>query len=311
MNEANNLSELKELIIKNYNIDVLDIIKSNTSSKIMKVITIKDEYIIKQCDSTFEQKVNYLKSENVNNIIYPIKNKQGKYVSIFDERYYYLQDFHKNSAEIKEVKARNLLYQLNILHQQTKFRKSLSPTKSKKKLEEIFNYLQYKFNLLETFVRKVESEKYDEYSIMILKGYHHILDAKKIMGELNKKIIEAVKEKISVDYVFLHGNPKSNHLVNDNGYYFISYQNGFYGICSLDIAKYYIEIEDLNLNHYELIKDYFKEYDNDFYYNYFLFLVLLYYIKSIIIYDKDYVSSQSFVYAANSIKKFLNIFIDK
>lgn len=306
-----NLNEIKEIIYNNYSIDVVDIIKSETSRKIFKIISTDNEYLLKKSVDSFQQKVIYLKSENVRNVIYPLITNSNKYYFIYNNEYYYLFIYYKSSSEIKEIKAINLLEQLSLLHQQTKFRKSLSPLKSKKKLEEIFNYLQYKFSLLETFVRKVEAEEYDEYSIMILKGYHHILDAKKVMGKFNKKIIDAVKDKISVDYVFLHGNPKLSHLINFNGLFLISYQNGYYGICSFDIAKYYIEVEDLNINHYELIDGYFRTYDNDFYYNYFIFLVLLYYVKSIIIYDKDYVSSQSFVYASNSIKKFLDIFKDK
>lgn len=305
------LNDIKEIIYDNYSINVIDVIKSDTSNKIFKIISDDNEYLLKKCDESFQQKVIYLKSENVRNLIYPLINLKNNYLFNYNGEFYCLFVYYKNNSEIKEIKSRNLLQQLSLLHQQTKFRKSLSPTKSKKKFEEIFNYLQYKFSMLETFVRTVEAEEYDEYSIMILKGYHHILDAKKIMGKLNKKIIDSVKEKINVDYVFLHGNPKLSHLINNNGFYLISYQKGYYGICSLDIAKYYVEVEDININHYELINDYFNSYDSDFYFNYFCFLVLLYYIKSIIVYEKDYVSSQSFVYASNSIKKFLEVFQDK
>lgn len=302
------LNELSELILLNYNINIDNIKSSNTSNKVILLISGDNKYIIKECNELFDQKVAYLKGENVDNIIYPILNNKNSYVIEYQRKLYFLRLYYPNNIEIKEIKAKKLLEQLSILHLKTKYQKSLSPLKSKKKLEELFNYLQYKFNLLESFVRKVENEKYDEYSIMILKGYHHILDAKKEMGLLNKKIIDNVKEKIIVNYVFLHGNPKLNHLINNNGYYLISYQNGYYGICSLDIAKYYIEIEDINVNKKDLIFDYFKQYDNSFYFDYFCFLVLLYYIKSIIVYDKDYVSSQSFVYASNQIKKFLELF---
>ena len=39
-----------------------------------------------------------------------------------------------------------------------------------------------------------------------------------------------------------------------------------------------------------------------------IIFVFLYYIKGIVIIDKDYVSSQSFLYATNSIKKFIETF---
>ena len=267
-----------------------------------------EEYLLKKCDESFDDKVNVLKSQNVSNLIYPIITKDNKNVFLNDGEYYYLQKFYYDTPSLNEVKARNLLEELKLLHKKTQIRKNLSPLKSKKKFEEIFNYLQYKFSLLETFVRDVEGKPYDEYSIVILKGYHHILDAKKIMEKLNKKIIGSVKEKITVDYVYLHGKPKISHLLNVNGYYLIGYQNGYYGISSFDIAKYYIEVEDLNINHYEIISNYFNAYDNDFYFDYFCFLVLLYYIKSIIVYDKDYVSSQSFIYVCKAIQTFIDKF---
>lgn len=301
----------KDILNEMYNIYVLDEITSDSSDKIIKIKSIDNQYILKKCNSDFDNKINYLKSMNVFNIIYPIINKNGKYITKNNDEHFFVQLYYHNNLEINEIKANNLLTQLSILHNKTKLRKSLSPLKSKKKFEEIFNYLQYKFSVLETFVRNVESLPYDEYSIVILKNYHYILDAKKIMENLNKKIINYVKDKINVFYVYLHGNPKLNHLINDNGYYLISYQNGYYGISSLDIAKYYIEVEDLNINHFELINEYFKNYDSDFYFDYFCFLVLLYYVKSIIIYDKDYVSSQSFIYVSDVIKKFIDRFKDR
>lgn len=302
---------VKEFILKNYNITVLNEIYSNTSNKVIKIISVDKEYILKKCDKLFNEKIKYLKGLHVNNLIFPILNVNEQYVTEDNYQYWYLQEYKKNNLEINEIKAKKLLNQLKYLHQKTSFRKSLSPLKSKKKFEEIFNYLQYKFSMLETFVRDIEAKEYDEYSIVILKGYHYILDAKKYMEKLNKKIINNVKDKITVDYVFLHGNPKLNHLINYDDDYLISYQDGYYGIISFDIAKYYIEVEDLNINHYELINEYFSSFDNEFYFNYFCFLVLLYYIKSIIVYEKDYVSSQSFVYVCSAIKTFFERFKER
>ena len=118
-----------------------------------------------------------------------------------------------------------------------------------------------------------------------------------------------IKEKKSVYYAFIHNNPKLNHILYDSGrQYLISIENGKIGIASLDLAKFYIETEDLNIDIKDIIENYFSKYEDDFYKEYFYFLVLLYYLKSIVIMDKDYVSSQSFIYAGGAIKKFIYTF---
>ena len=300
-----------DYIYNNYGIKVNDIIETDKSNKIFKIITTEKEFILKKCNIDFNEKVKFLKSQNINNIIYPLLTKDNSYILKFSNDFYFIYSYYEDINEKNEIKAQKLLSELSYLHHNTKFQKTLSPIKSKKKFEEIFNYLQYKSTLLETFVRSIEQGKYDEYSIMILKNYHYILDAFKYMEKINRNIINFVKDKITVDYVFLHGSPKLNHLINNSGHFLISYQDGYFGICSLDIAKYYINIEDLNINHYEIINNYFSDYNNDFYFNYFCFLVFLYFIKSIIVYEKDYISSQSFIYASEAIKNFLERFKDK
>ena len=96
--------------------------------------------------------------------------------------------------------------------------------------------------------------------------------------------------------------------MKDGEKYLISIEKGIIGICSLDIAKYYIENEDVNVDMKALIDDYFSEYDDNFYYDYFCFLVLLFYIESLNINEKDYVTSQSFIYSSQGIKKFMQTF---
>ena len=273
------------------------------------------EYILKLCNSNLKNKYNFLKNMGVDNILYPIANKDGNFISSLNEDFessFLISNYYKNSYMIDEIKAKDLINELKSLHRKTSFKKTLEKSKSKPKMEEMFNHLNYKFSEIESFIRSLECREYDEFSIPILKNYHYILDAKKQMININRKIVSAIKESKTVDYCFLHNNPKKEHLIIlDGNKYLISIDNSILGICSFDVAKFYIENEDVNINMKAIIDDYFSDYDDEFYYNYFVFLVLLFYIESLNINDKDYVSSQSFVYSSNCIKKFLQTFTFK
>ncbi len=268
-----------------------------------------NKYLIKESNLYTDAKYNYLNSQNVSNVLYPLKNVNNNYITKNDNRLYYILPYLDNNYLREEAKTNRLNEELNKLHINTTFRRELSPQTSRKKLEEIYNYLQYKFDAIEAFVRTVEARPYDEYSILILKEYHNILDAKKVMGKLNKKIVEHIKVKKTVDFSFVHNNPKLEHLLcSSESDYLISVEKGKIGIPILDLVKFYVETEDVKIDRKEIVSDYFMKYNDDFYFDYFCFFVMLYYIKGIIIIDKDYVSSQSFVYASSMLKQFINDF---
>lgn len=266
-------------------------------------------YFLKKTNLFAQDKYNFLFSQGIDNVLYPLKNRNGEFVSNGHNNPFYVMQYLNNDSIIDEIKAVNLSDELIDLHYKTYFKRQLSVSFSRTKMEEIYEYLQYKFAVLELFVRTIESRPFDEYSITILKNYQYILDAKKIMGRLHKKLISDIKDKKSVYYSFVHNNPKVNHLLYLNGDHFLtSIENAKVGISSLDMAKFYIETEDLNIDSKEIIKTYLDKYEDNFYFDYFCFLVLLYYIKGIVIIDKDYVSSQSFIYTSGAIKRFIRIF---
>jgi len=266
-------------------------------------------YFVKKSNLYAQDKYQFLYNQGINNILYPIKNKRGNFVTNRNRENYYVMDYVKNFDIVGEIKAVNMSEELSKLHFNTYFKRQLSVEFSRNKMEEIYEYLQYKFNLLESYVRTIETRPFDEYSITILKNYHYILDTKKLMAQFHKKIVSDIKSRKSVNYSFIHNNPKLNHLLTTRGNHFLtSIERSKVGIPSLDMAKLYLETEDLNVDIRAFIISYFEKYEDEFYINYFYFLVLLFYIKGIIIYDKDYVSSQSFLYATSSIKKFLDLF---
>ena len=270
-------------------------------------------FFIKGTDYYTDEKYKLLYNEGVNNILYPKVNEKGNFVNKKrinnEELLYYISDYYKDDVMSIEYKAKHLIDELTNLHLHTRFKKELTKEKSRKKLEDIYQYLQYKFNLLESFVRSVECSPFDENSILILKNYHYLLDCKNIMAKLNKKIIYDVKNNKSIYHSFIHNNPKIDHLIVNNGKcYLISLEKSKIGIPSLDIVKYYMECESYNIDIKLIILNYFENYDDEFYLNYFYFFVLLFYIKGIIIYNNNYITSQSFVYGALKIKKFIEKF---
>ena len=97
------------------------------------------------------------------------------------------------------------------------------------------------------------------FSVPILENYHHILDAKTEMIRLQKRIIAIIKDKESVVFSFLHNNPKLDHILIVRGAkYLTSLENGKIGINSLDLAKFYVENQDLNIDFSQIIKEYYQ-----------------------------------------------------
>lgn len=311
-----NKEEIRNLyfdIIENYNINLKSY--APITSKSFKIIT-KDnnKLIIKKSKEKVKSKYLFLKNVGLDNIIYPYFNKKNNFLTRLNNNYpcddcYYVLPFYDDNNVLNETKVKSLLGELKVLHKKTSFNRKLSLRKSKNKMEEIIKILDYRFKLIEAYVRTIETQKYDEFSIPILKNYHHILDCKKILIEKNKKIVNSIKEEKTVMFCFLHNNPKLDHLIINNGNkYLISIDNGLIGIPSLDIAKFYIENNDINFDMNSYITEYFYEYDDDFYFDYFVFLVLFIYLKSLIIDTKGYICTQSFIYTSNSINKFIKIF---
>lgn len=280
------------------------------TSKTAKIkCTNNNSYFVKETEFYANEKYDLLYNQGNNAFIFPKRNSKEKFVSRYNNQLYILSDYYQSINISDEYKSKYMINQLSNLHKSTEYKKVLTQEASRKKMEELYEYLQYKFTILESFVRSVECSEFDENSIMILKNYQYILDARKIMAKYNKQLIVDIKKNKSVYYSFIHNNPKLSHiLMSNNGNYLVSIEQSKMGIPSLDIVKFYLYNESLNIDIKEIILDYFSKYDDDFYFNYFCFFVMVYYIKGIIIIDKEYVTSQSFVYAATKLNHFIKMF---
>lgn len=296
-------------LIENY----YDINVSSSEAITKKAVKLVNEdgtpYFFKRTSYNAPQKYQFLASLGISNILFPILNKNNQYVTQNKYENFYLSNFVNDYTLVAEVKAVNMVNELKKLHEKTSFSRQLSPRTARPKFEELTAQLDYKFKLIEEFVRSVESKPLGVYSMPILSNYHHILDAKTELARLQKRLISRIKEKESVDYTFVHNNPKLDHLLNVRGArYLTSIENGKVGISSLDLAKFYLENEDLNIDMNSIIQKYFGKYDNDFYLDYFRYLVLFMSIKRIVVTDLDYISAQNFINSATSLKRYFDQF---
>ena len=154
-----------------------------------------DCYFVKRSNIYSQEKYRFLYDQGIANIAYPLKNVKGNFVTNINKNFLFLSAYYPHHEIVGEIKAVNLADELSSLHYNTYFKRQLSVDFSRRNMEQLFEYLDYKFAVLEMFVRSVETRPFDEYSIVILKNYQYLLDAKKIMGELHKSLIGAIKEK--------------------------------------------------------------------------------------------------------------------
>lgn len=300
---------MKDSLVKYYEISISDLIPF--SKKSYKLIDSSgNKYFVKKTNYNVLEKYLFLENQGINNVLYPYKNIMNEYVTRKLSSSIYLNKFYDDSTIIKEVKVQNLFNELNNIHENTLFKRQLSPNNARPKFEELTNRLDYKFIILENYVRSVEAKPLNIYSMPILANYQYLLDTKKELVRLQKRLISSIKAKESVLYSFIHNNPRLDHLLNISGVnYLTSIDSGKIGIESLDLAKFYIENEDLNVDFASLIKDRYKSF-NPFYYDYFRFMVLVIYISRINISTDSYANSQIFINTTNSLKKYFNNFKD-
>lgn len=268
-------------------------------------------YFLKETSSNTIDKYQFLESMNVSNVLFPLLNKENKYISKIDNVSFLLNNYYESNNLREDIKSFHMFDELKKLHDSTSIRKNLDPSKARSKFDELTNQLDYKFKLIESLVRKQEAKPLNMFSMPILENYRYILDAKKELIKLQKRIISSIKARESVEYNFIHNNPKSEHLLNIRGSnYLTSLDKAKIGISSLDLAKFYVLNEDVDIDFKTLILNKYYNESNLFYYDYFRYLVLIIYIKGINISKEDYVNAASFENTGQLLQKYFNNFLD-
>ncbi len=303
--------------------DVINNIYQNYQIKIDKNVPLTNKtykivcdnnncFFIKKVNHDLEEKYNLLASRGVSEIIYPYPNKDKKYLSQNNNINYYISDYIENGQLIENQIGFQLFNVLDHLHQMTTIDRQLSVDDAKPKFEEITSQLDYKFKLIENYIRFLETKSIDKYSYIVLENYHILIEAKNEMIRLQKKIISAIKNKESVEYVFVHNNPKIEHLIMNKGInYLTSIDHGKIGINGLDLAKFYVENNNLKLDFKKLIFEDKYSHKSEFYYDYFCFLVIFIYLKRIKFTNDNIINMENVVHNALEIKNFMTIFLNK
>lgn len=302
---------LNEMIFDCYDILVK---KQEPNTKKTKLLFCeKNEcFVLKETDKDLSKTYEYLQSLGVSNIIYPKTNKYNSFSSISNNKFVLLYPYYQHSNNFNEKNTIDLFHELKQLHYNTAFPRKLKPEEYRKKFDEISNRLDYKFKLFEEYIRSIENSKINYDNYQILSKYYVILNCKIELIRLQKRIIISIKDEETVNYSFIHNNPKSEHLLYVKGNKFLtSLDFGKIGIESLDYAKFYVENSQYNVNLKKIIEDELLSYETDFYYDYFRFIVLYIFINRIIISNDLHLTSKIFVNSCNEIEKFLNEFKDR
>lgn len=304
MEAINNLYE-------NYGIKVDK--KVQLSNKTYKIVCDNTNcYFIKQVPKELENKYIFLSNHGINNIIYPYKNNNKEFISSYNSNNYYISDYITNNPIGEDQIGFRMFYALDSLHNNTSIKRQLSVNDTKPKFEEITKQLDYKFKLIESYIRSLETKPINKYSYLVLENYHILILAKSELINLQKKIIASIKAKESVEYVFLHNNPKLEHLLIDKGNsYLTSIDNSKIGIDSLDLAKFYVENQYLKLDFKKIIFDDYYSHKQSFYYDYFCFMVLFIYIKRINFTNMSIFNIEKFVHNCENINNFIETFLNK
>lgn len=301
---------LQSELVKYYELDIVDY-KPIT----LKTYKLSDNngnlYFLKKTNEEVLTKYQYLESFGLDNILYPELNNNKNFITKVDNISFYINKYYNTYSLNDDIKAYYFFDELSKIHYKSSFRKTLDSSKSRPKFEELTSQLDYKFKILESYIRRIEANSLKTHTITILENYHYILDIKKELIKLQKRIISSVKAKESVKYSVIHNNPSIDHLLNIRGSnYLTSFDNAKIGIDSLDVAKFYIENNGLNLDFKKLIIDKYYSKEELFSYDYFRFLVLVIYIKSINLSNYDYINATIFENIAEKIKKYFEDFLD-
>ncbi len=231
-----------------------------------------EKYIIKRVTPKCNEIYNFISTENVTCISYPLKKFQTK------DGLYFLYNNEKEVEFTTLKKTQQLFECLNELHNLTSYEKKLNK-KNFKYLYRTYKKIDYKFQVLEMYIREAEVKQHKtDFEWVILSKYNIFLDTKIIMYNLQKKIHDYIDEKISVRYSLNHGNPNLTHIYNKK---MISFDNAYLGLFVSDLAKLYVNCDHINIDWNSMMNQIFENESNDFCKLYFKFLVLYIYIINI------------------------------
>ena len=217
--------------------DLLNDIVIESLIKKGKVTVINKKYIIKDTkrNNNFFEYLSNRKFNNFPNIYSLLENN----VLITD----YIEE---NNVPI-EQKIEDMIYLSSILHINTMFDKKLELDNIKEIYEKIKNKidstLKYYYNLQDI----IEEELYMSPSnYLLIRNISYLYKALKTSNKLLDNWFNRIKDTRNIRYSYIHGNLSSNHLIESNNMYLISWDKS-------KIDYYIYDIEILYRNEYRYI----------------------------------------------------------
>lgn len=257
------------------------------------------KYIIKKVNIKTKNIYDFLASQKVSNVMFPIKQ------FIFENELYFAYNFINDYDYPKEKKIYDLINVVHELHQKTGFTVRLNDSNFKY-FYRIYKNLDRIFQTLEMLVRECEtSQNKSDFEWIILSKYYIFLSTKKIMYQIQKKIHKYLDNHGNVTYALNHGNLNLNHFLQKK---LVSFDNGYTGIFVSDFAKLYVSLDDIDGTWFKEIEGKINSYENDFFKMYFKFLVLYIYIINLRIssFDKHTILN-TYIQIASKINHFLTL----
>ena len=202
-------------MIKN---ELLSKIEESFNSKILKQEALTDmvtllsfndsKYVIKKVNIRTKNIYDFLMSQKVENVLYPIKQ------FIYENEIYFIYKYVLDYEYPSEKKVVDLINSVYELHNKTGFTVRLTDINFKY-FYRIYKNLDRIFQTLEMLIRECEiKEKKTDFEWIILSKYHIFLSVKKIMYQIQRKVHKYLDNHGNAIYVLNHGNLNLNHFLN-------------------------------------------------------------------------------------------------
>lgn len=259
-------------------------------------------YLLKKSTKNLEPCYDYLKSQNVSNVLYPLKK------FLLDGHRFLLFDYLSENKYPKEKKIYDLKNALFNLHEATKISKEAKKNNFKY-LYRLYKKLDYKFRVIDSLISETELREVNtDFDWIILSKYSLFIDVKKEMYRLQMQIHQEIDKKISLFYAINHGRPSLSHLIDRS---LISFDESRFGFIVSDISKFYCINEDIKIDWFSLIDEWLSYYQSPFYKTYFKFMTLYIFLINLNIdFKNEQITISNYVQVHNKLKKILIIFKD-
>ena len=204
-------------------------IKIESIKKMGKVIIVNNKYAIKEknYDDKFYE---YLKTRNFN--YFP-----NTYNSLDDHE---IMDYIKDNELPTEQRLEDISYLDSILHLNTVFDKATDIDKIKEVYENTIKHLQELFNYYSNIQNTIEEEVYmSPANYLLIRNISLIYKAINLSREYLEKWYKVMEKSNSIRYVYIHGNLKSSHLLENSSLYLISWDKSQMDLPIKDIEIFY------------------------------------------------------------------------